>query len=1146
MTSPLRPFLHRATSSISYHPDGKDEMGPGRTERSRKYLLMIEYTEELVSSGLNEDANEHCLLVFLQPTAHQQLVHLLPLLHLPSPLGLTLHLTLPGLPRAKISDILWPSLFQSYFQPVPIPATSELFGGLPIVAKVQVRVDKLHARWWDSWKKDPTEGMISKWVDVKRQRSARPEEKETSERTRSHTMITESVPTPSLLDEIEFVIPQQRKALEMPDFHPEREPDLATCPSPPIPCFSAGVDTQVLDVPVGEQERTPLLSATSSRKSPPSPLQLPASHRSPSPSSPATQPLFRPSTPSPTLNPSKNALIPDPWPLQVFQPSPSSSYATSWGPPSPPPGWLDRLHEDDSIRTPDMGEREASSRPTSPGWLAEREAFYASLTVVEHDFTAWDVTPVPWIDFGRTPPQTPASGADAKVEDDEEHAISFAEYAVRPQETGLSPIYTEFGCLSFPQRGPNSGVIPNESKPIDLNEDPWSAVWPDFTVALPGAHQDLGSPLAGHNTNHIRASVSNDNDHVLVAPSAISPPPPEAVYTPIHTPQSSMEEEMIATPWQSVSALPVVLEEDVRAEMKGMRSPEPKMKVRRKPPPPPPSHPIPIPPRSILRELAIPSTTHNRVVSESTSSSELELRHPISPPSSHPRSQSRLMGLPMSPRDSFPASQASRPTLMPSASTKDQLVIAASTTDIAGNQLDFQASPLQGDPVYSHSAVNRDSTYSIASTTSSVPPKRPLKRLSQTLGFFSEGDVDSKSTNWTVLSLSPEAQHEGAESEIWELNSVLPPSTPSFFYPNIVVYPPFVPGSHRAVLIPVHKNVYPIIEIYAAVASPAPHESSEELPQTEPVTTVITLPLLPTVYPELENYPAPRKDICICLVANSYPQMMVYPPSPTLLKTPVDPNPILLIAFDYPDIAIYPSSEINQTLASSRPLARPDPIPIVLEPVFYPFFNIYPSTNPVESLPILLCAFTYPHLAVYPAKQLTNPQSGVSTNPKFDERPVFFAFEKHPSDLPILLTATQYPDLVVYPNVIPILLVKYEYPDVKVYPFSRLDTHPKSHFRSPSTSSIRTPVVKTPTSSNPSPVNLKSKTAPLPPPTNSLPPVPPPTGSTPSQSPSVMERSRRSTLVGPEHDQTVVLSPSRSPERGKVGKLSNTLMERWV
>ncbi|ODO06466.1 hypothetical protein L198_01698 [Cryptococcus wingfieldii CBS 7118] len=205
MTSPLRPALrHRSPSHISFLPDDpafpshshsqsdtlsplKGPSGWRNTSPQKKWHVVIEFGGEFVvreQMRKEFDDDGGSVLAVLQATPHQQLVHLLPQLHLPSPLGLffTLVIPYPSARKApKVTDSLWPTLFSSHLIPDPSPPlahSNPSYGCLPIAATLELKVDKDLARWWNGWLREGEGGfgvgmnlgISSRMADAERKR----------------------------------------------------------------------------------------------------------------------------------------------------------------------------------------------------------------------------------------------------------------------------------------------------------------------------------------------------------------------------------------------------------------------------------------------------------------------------------------------------------------------------------------------------------------------------------------------------------------------------------------------------------------------------------------------------------------------------------------------------------------------------------------------------------------------------------------------------------------------------------------------------------------------------------------------------------------------------------------------------------------
>ncbi|ODO09115.1 hypothetical protein I350_02715 [Cryptococcus amylolentus CBS 6273] len=205
MASPLRPALrHRSQSHISFLPDDpavpshshsqsdtlsplKGPSGWRNTSPQKKWHVVIEFGGEFVvreQMRKEFDDDGGSVLAVLQATPHQQLVHLLPQLQLPSPLGLffTLVIPYPSARKApKVTDSLWPTLFSSHLIPdpsLPMTHSNPSYDCLPIAATLGLKVDKDLARWWNGWLREGEDGfgvgmnlgISSRMADAERKR----------------------------------------------------------------------------------------------------------------------------------------------------------------------------------------------------------------------------------------------------------------------------------------------------------------------------------------------------------------------------------------------------------------------------------------------------------------------------------------------------------------------------------------------------------------------------------------------------------------------------------------------------------------------------------------------------------------------------------------------------------------------------------------------------------------------------------------------------------------------------------------------------------------------------------------------------------------------------------------------------------------
>ncbi|WVQ74011.1 hypothetical protein IAR50_003592 [Cryptococcus sp. DSM 104548] len=165
MTSPLHSSLrHRSQSHISFLPD--DHPFPSHAHSQSDALSPFRGGHFVVHEQIRKEFDDDggSVLAVLQATPHQQLVHLLPQLQLPSPLGLFFTLVIPH-PSArkapKITDGLWSTLFSSHLVPDPSSSShaNPSYGGLPIAATLELKVDQVLARWWNGWLREGGDGF---------------------------------------------------------------------------------------------------------------------------------------------------------------------------------------------------------------------------------------------------------------------------------------------------------------------------------------------------------------------------------------------------------------------------------------------------------------------------------------------------------------------------------------------------------------------------------------------------------------------------------------------------------------------------------------------------------------------------------------------------------------------------------------------------------------------------------------------------------------------------------------------------------------------------------------------------------------------------------------------------------------------------
>ena len=254
------------------------------------------------------------LLQLTPGKAHQQLIHTIPQLHLPSPIGLSFLFKVSSLAdagpnNARVDDAVWPHLFAGFFLPDSVHDTrgTAAYGHLPIAAHLVLRVNKRKAKWYESWWNDPTIGSLEKWVDLDRYR----------------------VPQD---DEPPVVLPERSRprALTTPDHLRSRLEST----------FTSSVQL------LADQEGSELTDTAVDT------VALPI------------KPAIPQRSASVSLLLSRNKLS-----LSISVPSPAAwSNATSWGPmttfsPYPPIDWMGSPGH---VWTPDVGQRVAGSVPSTP------------------------------------------------------------------------------------------------------------------------------------------------------------------------------------------------------------------------------------------------------------------------------------------------------------------------------------------------------------------------------------------------------------------------------------------------------------------------------------------------------------------------------------------------------------------------------------------------------------------------------------------------------------------------------------------------------------------------------------------------------------------------------------------------------------
>jgi hypothetical protein len=579
----------------------------------------------------------------------------------------------------SISESVWQHLFAPHFHTTPTLSTeqhrpSQTFGGLPIAARLLLRFDKHQARWYESWRRDPLDGLVEKWVNLAgvppleaRGRDSTslkdaadhslPEDTRKEQRPQRPTVDTLTSPTPVV-------------GTNSPP-RPRRSP---LRPSPPPSVISRTTSRQQVDMEslmhVTPESSSQLQaswpisvacpSAVSVRQKPfdfsTSPIPLPQEALA----SPISIMSLHPCSAEP-WTPHTPHNDPNRWPYPgLDSPCPAlisaRSIATSWGPPTGGslPSPLDPLGPKDWIRTPDLAERSRFSLPNTPR------------------------SPSP-------PPPPPSHGHDS--------------------------------------------VAPPPIRPT-----PWTLVWPFFTaVELPAA-----SPIPhghfGHNhpsepppSEVVRSGeLTPSPGHGLIPCKSSQPradPAPTAAHhdippRPARTPSTFVPFEEIAfsdTPDISLTPRP---------------APTP-FKLA----PPPAKRGLP--PRPISRSLPL-STLSNDFPETQTEFSSADVREPqygdISPDDTSSRPFSNLgpevdLDSPVLQPPPPPPAPTSR-SLLRGFSLRKSKPPAPESISEAPDQGQHQGSSA------------RQSRVSLASTASKEPI-RPLRRVSQTIGGFSEGGVDS-------------------------------------------------------------------------------------------------------------------------------------------------------------------------------------------------------------------------------------------------------------------------------------------------------------------------------------------------------------------------------------------------------------------
>ena len=203
---------------------------------------------------------------------------------------------------------------------------------------------------------------------------------------------------------------------------------------------------------------------------------------------------------------------------------------------------------------------------------------------------------------------------------------------------------------------------------------------------------------------------------------------------------------------------------------------------------------------------------------------------------------------------------------------------------------------------------------------------------------------------------------------------------PSFFYPDIVIYPKrYQPGVGSTLPATEVLPLSNLSQVLARPPAPAPSVRPKEVeilsdirkypqlllypPKRSLVATPLSLPgpapvhvTLTTLHPDIILYPNTRTAMRPPASLGVYPDLVVYPgvKKETQLPTPVE---VTLMRFNYPNVLLYPP-------------APPQPVQVLLHSISYPSLEIYPRRP--EEVPVLLRAYRYPHIVLYPLAPRTS------------------------------------------------------------------------------------------------------------------------------------------------------------------------------
>ncbi|EIW73172.1 hypothetical protein TREMEDRAFT_59335 [Tremella mesenterica DSM 1558] len=1106
MTSPLRrPILHKSNSSISYLPEVPEtaltSTGWRIGERGlKKWFVIVDYGVEL-DVGHSEAGGS--VLSLLQPTAHQQLIHILPTLGLPSPTGLSLHLSFPSptgsLP--KILDSHWLPLFSPYLSPQTedhLSTSSTSFGGLPIVARLTLIVDKRQARWWEAWRKDPTEGTVARYVAVKDLSRLRETDltEDITRHTEKHNEFTTSAlrppPRPSLhTSPLEQPTPSVQDTLLSRNREPKETTTVTNDSKEPLeprrqltlPNSPSGSTTETIKKKRSPKpaplDLVPLTKTFSSSENPPSPPESGATFGTTPLTHSHSIPLVLPSPHILTTSPHSSIHVyypydgphtsPDPrlpprYPLLLDSPlsSPPYSIVSSRGPGTPHRVPHDPQGPSDWVHTPGVGEgfsREVNGLfPTS--WLLLQRSD-------EEDDGDEE---------GRHWPY----GLETPIQDYwEGHEV------ITPLEKDGNTSEREFGKeLEVSSSG--HGHHPSTHIKPYMGLDPWKDVWPMFDVGVDQASERPLELVTGHHPvvteepPHATISNSTNSGRMLaeevnakridVREGKEAPPksdvdrepvghsvdtyismspripslnfPPTLFVLPSQTPESQVSRPI------TLPSPEVVLHERTMVETVSLED-EPTLSAQ---PRPIRQRPMPILPP------AKPMTSFTPSYSPSSSSSS----HPSSP-SPFPEVLATTKS-PLRPTHSKLDSTSSITTPLPSTLERRKTTPRPARTEsipkppTRAQTIIRPSESLPPSSFYNQNQNNRQSTVSINSIASntSKTPKRPLKRLSQTLGFFSEGDVgfamplncprEVGKTNWNNSNLS-------MGHSFYPNFEIYPPRwRGKKGYPNLVIYPPIHTQSvtPKKIKILPHIHLYPQLVIYPSSGQGRINKRREEvqiLPQIHLYPQLDIYPssrhsrngkkpedvqILPHIhlYPQLVIYPSSGQignikkpeEIQILPDIHLYPQLVIYPCPPNLSENGViKPDDILVLPqlHLYPQLLIYPKSSKTTITASMEYVSRFAEVVILPHIEKYPQLVIYPPfrSRPTE-VKVTLMTFQYPHIVLYPSRHI-------------------------PEEVKVTLGPMVYPKLVIYPAVcwrrpksVNILLRPFKYPQIVIYPSS--------------------------------------------------------------------------------------------------------------